>query len=83
MMCKFCCQLKISEVDTITYNPLQLDGPIYYGRMLGQVYPIVFIIDLGSDVCAYTVGRRALAHENVVWSKKYKTTGVANQYEHK
>ena len=51
--------------------------------MLRQVYPIVFIIALGSGVCAYTVGRRALAHENVVWSKKYKTTGVANQYEHK
>merc|ERR1719478_1084656 len=34
-----------------------------------DVYPIVFIIALGSGFCAYTVGRRALAHENVVWCK--------------
>ncbi len=48
-----------------------------------QVYPIVFIIALGSGFCAYTVGRRAIAHENVVWSKNYKKTGIANQYDYK
>jgi hypothetical protein len=47
------------------------------------VYPIVFIIALGSGFCAYTVGRRALAHENVVWSKSYKKTGIAHQYDYK
>lgn len=47
------------------------------------MYPIVFIIALGSGFCAYTVGRRAIAHENVVWSKSYKKTGIANQYDYK
>ncbi len=47
------------------------------------MYPIVFIIALGSGFCAYTVGRRALSHENVAWSKSYKKTGIANQYAHK
>ena len=48
-----------------------------------QVYPIVFIMALGTGFCAYTVGRRAIAHENVVWSKNYKKTGIANQYDYK
>ena len=48
-----------------------------------QVYPIVFIIALGSGFCAYTVGRRALAHENVVWSKSAKRKGIASQYDYK
>ena len=43
----------------------------------------MFIIALGSGFCAYTVGRRALAHENVVWSKSYKKTGIAHQYDYK
>ena len=47
------------------------------------MYPIVFIIALGSGFCAYTVGRRALSHENVAWSKSYKKIGIANQYAHK
>ena len=43
----------------------------------------MFIIALGSGFCAYTVGRRALAHENVVWSKSYKKSGIAHQYDYK
>ena len=48
-----------------------------------QVLPIVFIIGLASGFCAYTIGRRALAHENVHWNKAYKKVGIANQYDYK
>mmetsp|Transcript_39260 Transcript_39260/g.33121 ORF Transcript_39260/g.33121 Transcript_39260/m.33121 type:complete len:119 (+) Transcript_39260:1-357(+) len=48
-----------------------------------DVLPIVFIIGLASGFCAYTIGRRALAHENVHWNKAYKKVGIANQYDYK
>ena len=48
-----------------------------------QVLPIVFIVGLASGFCTYTIGRRALAHENVHWNKAYKKVGIANQYDYK